>query len=102
MLVLTRKLGEEVIIGDNIRLTVVSIRGNQVRLGFTAPAAISIQRKELCDKAEDLGDLGRASGNLGGRTIAGQIAATLKSPKVWVSRIKRKMASRLWPRFIRW
>lgn len=37
MLVLSRKLGEEIVVGENIRLTVVSIRGNQVRLGFTAP-----------------------------------------------------------------
>jgi carbon storage regulator len=47
MLVLTRKLGEQVVIGDNIRLTVVAIRGSHVRLGFAAPAEISIRRSEL-------------------------------------------------------
>ena len=47
MLVLSRKIGEEIVIGDNIRVTVVAIRGNQVRLGFTAPAEVSIQRDEL-------------------------------------------------------
>jgi len=47
MLVLSRKLNEEVIIGDNIRITVVAIRGNQVRLGFTAPPDVAIQRQEL-------------------------------------------------------
>jgi carbon storage regulator len=52
MLVLSRKSGQEVVIGDNIRLTVVAIRGNQVRLGFTAPPEVSIQREELCQKAE--------------------------------------------------
>jgi carbon storage regulator len=55
MLVLTRKLGEEVVIGSNIRLTVVAIRGNQVRLGVTAPADVSIWREELCEGAEDFG-----------------------------------------------
>jgi carbon storage regulator len=54
MLVLSRKLNEEVVIGDNIRLTVVSIRGNQVRLGFTAPQDVLIRREELCRKANKL------------------------------------------------
>jgi carbon storage regulator len=54
MLVLSRKPGEEVVISDNIRLTVVAIRGHQVRLGFTAPPDVSIRREELCEKAEDL------------------------------------------------
>jgi carbon storage regulator len=53
MLVLSRKSGEEVIIGDNIRLTVVAIRGHQVRIGVTAPPGVSIKREELCHKPED-------------------------------------------------
>jgi carbon storage regulator len=57
MLVLSRKEGEEVVIGDNIRLTVVAIRGGRVRLGFTAPPDVSIQRDELCQKAGDYGTL---------------------------------------------
>ena len=48
MLVLTRKLGEEVVIGDHIRLTVVAIHSNKVRLGFSAPADVLIHRGELC------------------------------------------------------
>ena len=44
MLVLTRKVGEEILIGDNIRLKVLLIRGNHVRLGFTAPADLPIRR----------------------------------------------------------
>jgi carbon storage regulator len=47
MLVLSRKVDERIIIGDNICVTVVSIRGNQVRLGFEAPPTIPIFRKEL-------------------------------------------------------
>lgn len=47
MLVLSRKVNEEIIIGGNIRVTVVSIRGNQVRLGFSAPKDVAIQRSEL-------------------------------------------------------
>jgi carbon storage regulator CsrA len=47
MLVLSRKVDEQIIIGDDIRITVVSIRGNQVRLGFEAPPSVSIFREEL-------------------------------------------------------
>ena len=47
MLVLSRKVGEEIVIADNIRVTVVAIRGNQVRLGFEAPPEVAIQREEL-------------------------------------------------------
>jgi carbon storage regulator len=48
MLVLSRKPGEEVIIGADIRVTLVGIRGNRARLGFTVPVGTPIWRKELC------------------------------------------------------
>jgi carbon storage regulator len=47
MLVLSRKTGEQIVIGDDIRLTVVAVCGDRVRLGFTAPAEILIRRTEL-------------------------------------------------------
>ena len=47
MLVLSRKMNETIIIADDIRVTVVGIRGNQVRLGIEAPAQIAICREEL-------------------------------------------------------
>jgi len=49
MLVLSRKLGEKVVIGDNITLTVVEIDGNRVRLGLEAPDQVRILRSELCE-----------------------------------------------------
>ena len=55
MLVLTRKRGEEIVIGDNIRLTVVAVSGNQVRLGVTAPPDVSVRREELRPKARRFG-----------------------------------------------
>jgi len=48
MLVLSRKPGEEVIIGGDICITLLEIRGNRARLGITAPDGVSIWRKELC------------------------------------------------------
>lgn len=47
MLVLTRKVGEEIVIAGDIRVTVLAIRGNQIRLGFQAPPNVSIYREEL-------------------------------------------------------
>jgi carbon storage regulator len=47
MLVLSRKRGEELVIGNGISVTVLEMRGNQVRLGFVAPAEVPIHRKEI-------------------------------------------------------
>jgi carbon storage regulator CsrA len=47
MLVLTRKLNERIMIGDNIRIIVVGVRGNHVRLGIEAPPEVTILRDEL-------------------------------------------------------
>lgn len=51
MLVLARKVGQEICIGENIKVTVVRIRKDQVRLGFTAPRAINIARKEITSES---------------------------------------------------
>lgn len=47
MLVLSRKRGQSIMVGDNIEISVVEIQGDQVRIGITAPANISIHRKEI-------------------------------------------------------
>lgn len=49
MLFLSRKKGQEVVIGSDIRLTVLAIHGKQVRLGITAPGNIPIHRSELLE-----------------------------------------------------
>jgi carbon storage regulator len=51
MLVLSRKLNETIVIDGDIRITVVGIRGNQVRLGIDAPNSVRIFREELCLRA---------------------------------------------------
>lgn len=54
MLVLTRRVGETLMIGDDIKLTVVGIKSGQVRLGIEAPKDVQIQREELLLKKEQL------------------------------------------------
>jgi carbon storage regulator len=53
MLVLTRKPGEKVVLGNGITLTVVEVRGNRVRLGIDAPAQVRILRAELARWQDD-------------------------------------------------
>ena len=48
MLVLTRKLGQQVVVDGSIEVSVVEIKGNKVRLAFHAPAGVHIRRKEIC------------------------------------------------------
>jgi carbon storage regulator len=50
MLYLTRKVGESVLINDDIEVTVVEVRGRSIKLGFTFPPDVSVLRRELYDK----------------------------------------------------
>jgi carbon storage regulator len=50
MLVLSRKRDEAIVIGDEIKITVVKMKGNAVRLGIEAPQAVTIRRGELRDE----------------------------------------------------
>lgn len=56
MLILTRKLGERITIGDDITITLLEIKGNQAKLGIEAPINIAIHRQEIYEKirAENL------------------------------------------------
>jgi len=58
VLVLSRKKNESIIINDNIKIVVVEIRGDKVRLGIEAPKEISVHRREVYDSiiAKDLGE----------------------------------------------
>ncbi len=56
MLVLARKIGQSIVINDNIEILVIEVRGDQVRLGIEAPKSIPVHRKELLEqiRAENL------------------------------------------------
>jgi carbon storage regulator len=53
MLILTRKQGESVAIGDDIQVTVVEIQGKQVKLGVKAPREIAVHRQEIYEKIQE-------------------------------------------------
>lgn len=47
MLILTRRIGETLVIGDDVNITVLGVKGNQVRLGINAPKDVSVHREEI-------------------------------------------------------
>ena len=56
MLILTRKVGESVLIGDDISITILSVRGNQVKLGVEAPKEVSVHREEIYQRIKQMKD----------------------------------------------
>ena len=47
MLILTRRVGETIMVGDDVRVTVLDVKGNQVRIGVTAPKDVTVHREEI-------------------------------------------------------
>ena len=52
MLILTRRISESVVIGDEVKVTVLGIKGNQVRLGIDAPKTVSVHREEIYQRIQ--------------------------------------------------
>jgi len=50
MLILTRRLNETLVIGDHIAVTVLGVKGNQVRLGIEAPKSVTVHREEVAER----------------------------------------------------
>lgn len=53
MLVLTRRVGESIVIDNEITVTVLGVKGNQVRIGITAPKDIAVHREEIFDRIQE-------------------------------------------------
>jgi carbon storage regulator len=59
MLILTRRVGESVVIGEDVTVTVLGVKGNQVRIGINAPKHVAVHREEIFERIKN----GRAAGD---------------------------------------
>jgi len=53
MLILTRRVGEAVVIGEEVTVTVLGVKGNQVRIGINAPKTVSVHREEIFERIKN-------------------------------------------------
>ena len=57
MLILTRRIGETLMVGDEVTITVLGVKGNQVRLGVNAPRDVAVHREEIYQRIQDEKDV---------------------------------------------
>jgi carbon storage regulator len=60
MLILTRRVGETLMIGDSVTVTVLGVKGNQVRIGITAPKDVAVHREEIYQRIQQGSDAGNS------------------------------------------
>ena len=76
MLVLTRRAGESIVIGDDVRVVVLDSRGETVRLGIEAPRSVQVHRAEVYAEVQAANAAALASGDLG--PLADRLARTVR------------------------
>ena len=61
MLILTRRVGETLMVGDDVTVTVLGVKGNQVRIGVNAPKDVAVHREEIYERIRKENDAGEAN-----------------------------------------
>ena len=76
MLILTRRVGETLMIGDEVTVTVLGVKGNQVRVGVNAPKDVAVHREEIYEriKREQSGEPAEAKAGVEGRAASRELA----------------------------
>lgn len=82
MLLLTRKLGENIRIGDDVKITIVEVKGNHVKLGIDAPPSVKVHREEIYERIQQENRRNQAQGpaNAGGAGAAGSPGGAAGAP----------------------
>ena len=65
MLILTRRVGETLMIGDDVTVTVLGVKGNQVRIGVNAPKDVAVHREEIYERIRKENDIGEPKADSG-------------------------------------
>ncbi|MCD6055146.1 MAG: carbon storage regulator [Gammaproteobacteria bacterium] len=60
MLILTRRIGETLMIGDDISISILAVKGNQVRIGIQAPPSVSVHRAEVYERIQQEKETGKS------------------------------------------
>jgi carbon storage regulator len=65
MLILTRRVGETLMVGDDVTVTVLGVKGNQVRIGVNAPKDVAVHREEIYERIRKENEAGTVKSNAG-------------------------------------
>ncbi|KAA3659032.1 MAG: carbon storage regulator [Calditrichaeota bacterium] len=82
MLVLTRRLGETIVIGDDITIKIVDIHGKQIRIGIEAPKEISVYRGEIYDRIMHENKAAAEAANSQNQTVTDNMRELLKQKSI--------------------